>query len=33
VTAAGWLFLIFGWGVVLGVTIWCFYRIHTGPEE
>jgi hypothetical protein len=33
VTVAGWLFLVFGWGIVLGVTLWCFYLIYAAPEE
>jgi hypothetical protein len=33
VTTAGWLFLVFGWGIVLGVTLWCLYRIYTAPED
>jgi len=32
VTAAGWLFLCLGWGLVLGVTLWCLYRIFSEPE-
>jgi uncharacterized membrane protein len=35
-TTGGWLFLLFGWGVVIGLTVWCLYRIFTGkstPDE
>jgi len=32
-TAAGWMFLSCGWGIVMGLTLWCLYRISTAPEE
>ena len=38
-TAAGWLFFILGWGVVISVTAWCLVRVLTSrkhwthPEE
>jgi hypothetical protein len=38
-TAAGWLFLVAGWGAVIGATAWCLKRVlssrkhWTQPDE
>jgi hypothetical protein len=24
---SGWLFLIFSWGFIIGLTVFCFYRV------
>ncbi len=26
-TAAGWIFLILSWGVIIGLTIFCFVKV------
>lgn len=31
-TTGGWLFLVAGWGAVIGLTAWCLYRIATGES-
>jgi len=32
-TIAGWIFLIFSWGVILLLSIFCFIRVLKTPEE
>jgi len=29
----GWIFMIFSWGLILGLTIFCFYRVFIESEE
>ncbi len=31
-TLLGWLFLIFSWGVIIGLCVFCFSRL-TNPEK
>lgn len=31
-TAAGWLFMLLSCGSVLGMTLWCYYRVLTTPK-
>jgi len=30
---AGWLFLALSWGLILGLTAFCFWRIFTKPSH
>jgi len=32
-TLPGWLFLIFAWGSIIGMTIFCFWRILMSQRE
>ncbi|HRY66086.1 MAG TPA: sodium-dependent transporter [Candidatus Aminicenantes bacterium] len=32
-TGTGWFFLIFGWGFILTLTIYCFYRVLFGKKQ
>jgi protein-S-isoprenylcysteine O-methyltransferase Ste14 len=29
----GWLFMLSSWGLILGLTAFCFYRVLIEPEE
>ena len=31
-TGAGWIFLILGWGVIIGLTVYCFSRVLFGKK-
>lgn len=31
-TVAGWVFLAVCWGVVTGVTVWCYWEILGGGQ-
>lgn len=28
---AGWFFLAVCWGVIIAVTLWCFYKVLAAP--
>ena len=32
-TAGGWLFLVLAWGVIVGVTVYCFYRLFQTQDR
>lgn len=32
-TLAGWLFMIGSWSFIIGLSVFCIYRILTAPEE
>lgn len=32
-TITGWIFLLVSTAFVWGLTIWCFYKVLTVPEE
>lgn len=32
-TNAGWFFMILSWGIILGLGIYCFYRIFKQPAN
>ncbi len=29
----GWIFLLASWGVIIGVTIWCFVKLLAGSKS
>lgn len=29
----GWIFLIASWGLIIGLSLYCFYRVFREPEE
>jgi hypothetical protein len=29
----GWIFLIVSWGFILGLNLYCFFRVLKEPEE
>ena len=29
----GWLFLVLAWGVIVGVTVYCFYRLFQTQDR
>lgn len=32
-TAGGWLFLVLAWGVIIGVTVYCFSRLFQAQDR
>ena len=32
-TAGGWLFLVIAWGVIIGVTVYCFRRLFQTQDR
>lgn len=32
-TAGGWLFLALAWGLIIGMTIFCFYRLFATQDK
>ncbi len=32
-TAGGWLFLVLAWGVIFGVTVFCFHRLFQTQDR
>lgn len=32
-TIAGWNFLIVAWSLIIGLSVFCFYRVLVEPEE
>lgn len=32
-TLSGWILLISSWGIIIGLTLFCFYRVFTEPEK
>ncbi len=31
--AFGWIFIIISWGFIIGLNLYCFYRVLIEPEE
>lgn len=31
--AYGWIFIVSSWSVIIGLTIFCFYKVFTEKEE
>lgn len=29
----GWIFMLTSWGFIIGLTIFCFYRVLVEPEQ
>jgi len=29
----GWIFLVVSWGLIIGLNLYCFYRVLKEPED
>jgi len=32
-TVGGWIFFLASWGLIIGVTIWCFAKLLAGSKS